>query len=243
MTLEFLLHTFDRTGEARALDIVTHTCRKMAEGGIYDHLGGGFHRYSTDAKWLVPHFEKMLYDNALLSRLYLHYYQVTNDELARSVAEGILDYVVREMTDPLGGFYSTQDADSEGVEGKFFVWSLTEINEILGADDAELFSAYYNVTEGGNFEESNILDVTRDLAEVSAAKKGEPGKSREVIDRGRARLFEVREQRVKPGRDEKILDSLERLDVGQLRRSRSDPEPTRLSGGGKAQCAFCVGQP
>ena len=107
----------------------------------------------------AAHFEKMLYDNALLSRFYLHYYQVTNDELARSVVEGILDYIVREMTDALGGFYSTQDADSEGVEGKFFVWSLAEIKELLGEPDAQLFAAYYNVTDGGNFEEANILNV------------------------------------------------------------------------------------
>ena len=205
MALEFLLHTFDRTGEPQALEIVRHTSRKMAEGGIYDHLGGGFHRYSTDSKWLVPHFEKMLYDNALLSRFYLHYYQVTNDELARSVVEGILDYVVREMTDALGGFYSTQDADSEGVEGKFFVWSLAEIKELLGEPDAELFAAYYNVTDGGNFEEANILNVTRELSEVALTKKVSESELRDVIERGRAKLFAAREQRVKPGRDEKIL--------------------------------------
>jgi len=205
MALEFLLHTFDRTNEPQALEIVRHTSRKMAEGGIYDHLGGGFHRYSTDSKWLVPHFEKMLYDNALLARFYLHYYQVTNDERARSVVEGILDYVVREMTDPLGGFYSTQDADSEGVEGKFFVWSLTEIKEFLGEPDADLFAAYYNVTEAGNFEEANILNVTRELKEVAGAKTVSESELRDVIERGRAKLFKAREQRVKPGRDEKIL--------------------------------------
>jgi uncharacterized protein YyaL (SSP411 family) len=205
MTLEFLLHVHDRTGESKALEIVKHTCRMMAEGGIYDHLGGGFHRYSTDAKWLVPHFEKMLYDNALLSRLYLHYYQVSHDEQARAVVEGILDYVVREMTDELGGFYSTQDADSEGVEGKFFVWSADEIREILGERDATLFSAYYNLTEPGNFEEANILNVRSDLAEVAKANNTTPAELREALERGRAKLFAVRETRVKPARDEKIL--------------------------------------
>lgn len=205
MTLEFLLHTFYRSGEPQALEIVRHTCRKMAEGGIYDHLGGGFHRYSTDAKWLVPHFEKMLYDNALLSRLYLHYYQISNDEYARTVAEGILDYVVREMTDPLGGFYSTQDADSEGVEGKFFVWSADEIKELLGERDAALFAAYYNVTEAGNFEDENILNVARDLSEVAAAENVTPEQLREVLEKGRKKLFAAREKRVKPARDEKVL--------------------------------------
>ena len=116
MALEFLLRTYYRTGNPEALDIVSGTCRKMAEGGIYDQLGGGFHRYSTDSKWLVPHFEKMLYDNALLSRLYLHHYQMGQDDQSRRVAEGVLDYVIREMTSPEGGFYSTQDADSEGAE-------------------------------------------------------------------------------------------------------------------------------
>jgi len=189
MSLEFLLHTHYRTGEPRALEIVSHTCKKMAEGGIYDHLGGGFHRYSTDARWLVPHFEKMLYDNALLSRLYLHYYQVIGDTPARAVAEGILDYVVREMTDPLGGFYSTQDADSEGVEGKFFVWSLDEIRKLLGERDAALFAAYYNVTESGNFEGENILNITRDLKEVARAENVTPEQLIETLDESRRILF------------------------------------------------------
>jgi uncharacterized protein YyaL (SSP411 family) len=205
MSLEFLLHTYYRTGEPQALAIVTQTCRKMAEGGIYDHLGGGFHRYSTDARWLVPHFEKMLYDNALLSRVYLHYYQMTGDTFARAVAEGTLDYVVREMTDPLGGFYSTQDADSEGVEGKFFVWSLGEIRKLLGEREAGLVAAYYNVTESGNFEGENILNVTRDLAEVARAENVTPEQLTETLKAERRILFEAREKRVKPARDEKVL--------------------------------------
>jgi uncharacterized protein YyaL (SSP411 family) len=205
MTLEFLLQTFHRTGNEKALEIVRHTCRKMAQGGIYDQLGGGFHRYSTDARWLVPHFEKMLYDNALLSRLYLHYYQVSGDESARAIAEGVLDYVVREMTDPAGGFYSTQDADSEGVEGKFFVWSLTEINKLLGEPAARLFAAYYNITAAGNFEDQNILNVTEDLATIAAAERITIAELNASLAQSRARLFAAREQRVKPARDEKIL--------------------------------------
>ena len=205
MSLEFLLHTYYRTANQQALQIVEHTCRQMAQGGIYDQLGGGFHRYATDARWLVPHFEKMLYDNALLSCLYLHYYQVSHDPAARVVAEGILDYVVREMTHPAGGFYSTQDADSEGVEGKFFVWSNNEIAELLGERDAALFMAYYNVTDAGNFEGENILNVTRDLSAVAASQNVTEEQLTEALTRTRKVLFAAREERVRPARDEKIL--------------------------------------
>ena len=205
MSLEFLLHTYYRTANPEALQIVEHTCRKMAQGGICDQLGGGFHRYSTDARWLVPHFEKMLYDNALLSSLYLHYYQVSHDPAARTVAEGILDYVVREMRHPGGGFYSTQDADSEGVEGKFFVWGKSEITELLGERDAALFVAYYDVTAAGNFEGENILNITRDLPAVAASQQVTEEQLAEALARSCERLFAAREGRVKPARDEKIL--------------------------------------
>ncbi|MDX6271598.1 MAG: uncharacterized protein QOD28_2821 [Acidobacteriota bacterium] len=206
MNLEFLLRTHERNGDAEALDMVTHTCRKMAEGGLYDQLGGGFHRYSTDAQWLVPHFEKMLYDNALLSRLYLHAYQVTGEEFFRRIAEETLDYVVREMTDDSSGaFYSTQDADSEGVEGKFFVWTLEEINELLGEEDAPLVAAYYGATAGGNFEEKNILNVPRPAETVAAELKVPVERLREVVERSKPILFAAREKRIKPGRDEKAI--------------------------------------
>jgi uncharacterized protein YyaL (SSP411 family) len=207
MTLEFLLHTFYRTGNSQALAIVEQTCRKMADGGIYDHLGGGFHRYSTDARWLVPHFEKMLYDNALLSRLYLHYYQLTSENWARKIAEGILDYVAREMTDELGGFYSTQDADSEGVEGKFFVWSLAEVEALLGKRNAALFAAYHNLTPDGNFEGANILNITQDLAAVAAQEKLTVEELETAFVGARQILLAAREKRVKPARDEKVLTS------------------------------------
>lgn len=205
MNLEFLLRIYHRTGQRDALEMVEHTCRRMAEGGMYDQLGGGFHRYSTDARWLVPHFEKMLYDNALLSRLYLHVYQVTNDDFYRRIAEETLDYVVREMTDERGGFYSTQDADSEGHEGKFFVWTVDEIKEILGEDDAALFCAYYDVTAGGNFEGQNILNVTRPAEKVAREAHITVERLLEAVERGRRKLFAVREGRIKPQRDEKVL--------------------------------------
>jgi uncharacterized protein len=205
MALEFLLRTHARTGNKEALNIVSRTLKKMAEGGIYDQLGGGFHRYSTDARWLVPHFEKMLYDNALLSRVYLHYYQATGDEQAREIAEGTLDYVLREMTDSQGGFYSTQDADSEGHEGKFFVWDIEEINSVLGESEASLFNAYYNVTTQGNFEGKNILNVTSSLEDVARQVNVDPSEAKPLIEPGRQKLFLVREKRVKPDRDEKVL--------------------------------------
>jgi uncharacterized protein len=205
MTLEFLLRTHARTGDAKALEMVEHTSRRMAEGGMYDQLGGGFHRYSTDERWLVPHFEKMLYDNALLSRQYLHLYQQTGTDFYRRIVEETLDYVVREMTDRSGGFYSTQDADSEGHEGKFFVWTVEEVAQVLGPEDARLFCAYYDVTPQGNFEGQNILNVRRPLEDVARNEGVTPQRLREALERGRRELFAVRERRVKPGRDEKIL--------------------------------------
>lgn len=205
MTLEFLMHVYYRHGWPDALEMIEHTCRKMAEGGMYDQLGGGFHRYSVDAKWLVPHFEKMLYDNALLSRVYLHLYQLTKSEFARRIAEETLDYVGREMTDARGGFYSTQDADSEGEEGKFFVWSKEEVVEALGAKYAPVFCDYFDVTDGGNFEGRNILNVTAPIEKVAARHDLSAEEAGEIVDRGRRALFEIRERRIKPGRDEKIL--------------------------------------
>ncbi|HEX8247534.1 MAG TPA: thioredoxin domain-containing protein [Pyrinomonadaceae bacterium] len=205
MSLEFLLRYFYRTRNEKALEMVTKTCTKMAHGGMYDQLGGGFHRYSVDAVWLVPHFEKMLYDNAQLARVYLHVYQVTKDDFYKRVAVETLEYVRREMFGAKGGFYSTQDADSEGAEGKFFVWTPQEIAEILGAEDARIFNFYYDVTEHGNFEETNILNVRTSL-ETSAAQLGiSPEKLTETLERGRKQLFAAREKRIKPFRDEKTL--------------------------------------
>ncbi len=205
MNLEFLLRQHHRKGDETALEMALQTCRKMAEGGMYDQLGGGFHRYSTDARWLAPHFEKMLYDNALLSRLYLHVYQQTKNDFYRRIAEETLDYVVREMTDARGGFYSTQDADSEGHEGKFFIWSQAEIAEILGAEDAALFNAYYDVTQRGNFEGQNILNIEASIEDAAKKSGVEPLRLREVLQSGREKLFAAREQRIKPDRDEKVL--------------------------------------
>ncbi len=195
------------TGKQRYLDMTTHTLRKMAQGGMYDHLGGGVHRYSVDERWLVPHFEKMLYDNALLARLYLEGYQASGDPFFRQVVEDMLAYVGREMLSPEGGFYSTQDADSEGQEGKFFVWGRDEVMRILGDEVGEIFCRYYDVTDIGNFEHKNILHPSLELEQLARLFRREADDVRQLIDQARERLFAVREQRVKPGRDEKILTS------------------------------------
>jgi uncharacterized protein YyaL (SSP411 family) len=205
MALSFLLRSCRRTGEERLLEIVNTTLTKMACGGMYDQIGGGFHRYSVDAQWLVPHFEKMLYDNALLSRVYMDAWLLTRHDLYRTIAEETLDYVAREMTSPEGGFYSSQDADSEGKEGLFFLWRADEIKTILGDSDGDLFCRYFGVTPEGNFEGKNILFVPRPADVVARLNNVTEERMQEVIRRGRRMLFQVRESRVKPGRDEKIL--------------------------------------
>ena len=207
MVYEFVLRYYHLTKSPRGLEMVEMTLQKMAYGGIYDQIGGGFHRYSTDPYWLVPHFEKMLYDNALLSRLYLHVYQATGNPLYRRIVEETLDYVLREMTDPAGGFYSTQDADSEGVEGKFFVWTPREIESVLGTDLAALVSGYFGVTDSGNFEEKNILNVP--VGPESFATEAGVGQEEleAAIARARPLLLEERERRVHPARDEKVLSA------------------------------------
>ncbi|HYJ92192.1 MAG TPA: thioredoxin domain-containing protein [Pyrinomonadaceae bacterium] len=205
MSLEFLLRYWKRTGNERALEMVERTARKMAEGGIYDQLGGGFHRYSVDAVWLVPHFEKMLYDNAQLIRIYLHLFQITKDEFFKGVAVQTLDYVKREMLDASGGFYSTQDADSEGEEGKFFVWTPAEVEAILGEKDAQVFNFFYDVSEDGNFEGKNILNIQFTVDAAAEALKMDTADVESTLSHGRKKLFEEREKRTKPNRDEKIL--------------------------------------
>ncbi|MFQ5407794.1 MAG: thioredoxin domain-containing protein [Anaerolineales bacterium] len=209
MTLEFLLRQHHRTGDPLALEMVEKTLTAMAAGGMYDQLGGGFHRYSVDDHWLVPHFEKMLYDNAQLARVYLHAYQVTGKARYRTVVEEICDYVLREMTDPGGGFYSTQDADSEGVEGKFFVWTPDQVREALetagAAEDADVFLQAYDVSSRGNFEGNNILNVRVPLAALAEHFGADPVDIAARLANARRILWRAREERVKPGLDDKIL--------------------------------------
>ncbi|MBC7798571.1 MAG: thioredoxin domain-containing protein [Pyrinomonadaceae bacterium] len=205
MTLEFCLKQFARTKNETALEIVVNTCRKMACGGMYDQIGGGFHRYSVDSVWLVPHFEKMLYDNAQLAKLYLHVFQVTKDDFFKRIAIEILEYVKREMLDEKGGFYAAQDADSEGVEGKFFVWTPREVAEILGESDAEIFNGYFDITDDGNFEGENIPHVSQTIEDSARRLSVSVERLNAVLERGQKLLFDVRENRIKPMRDEKVL--------------------------------------
>jgi uncharacterized protein YyaL (SSP411 family) len=205
MDLRVLLRAWKRFGDDTALDMVRHTLDHMACGGIYDHLGGGFHRYSTDARWLVPHFEKMLYDNALLVPVYLEAYQATGEPFYRRVVEETLAYIRREMTSPEGPLFSTQDADSEGEEGKFYVWSAREIEDVLGKELADVFGYVYGVTPEGNWEEHNILHRTRsDVQDARMLRIAEEDLQR-LLSEGRQKLLEVRSRRVWPGRDEKTL--------------------------------------
>jgi uncharacterized protein YyaL (SSP411 family) len=208
MTWEAVLRIGRRTGDPRGLEMLHLTLTRMARGGIYDQLGGGFHRYSVDGQWLVPHFEKMLYDNAQLASLYLHGWLASGEPLYRRITEETLDYVRREMTHPAGGFYSAQDADSEGVEGKFFVWSPDEIGRVLG-DPAltRAALAYWGVDDGPNFEGHSILFVPRDPAEIAAGLGLTPEALAEAIGRARALLHAEREKRVHPALDDKVLAS------------------------------------
>ncbi|MFQ5917336.1 MAG: thioredoxin domain-containing protein [Candidatus Binatia bacterium] len=205
--LELFLRTYRRSGNERFLEMVTHSLTRMAEGGIYDHLGGGFHRYSVDEKWLVPHFEKMLYDNAQLIRIYVDVFRITKDPFFKQVVEQTLDHLLREMFHPQGGFYSTQDADSEGVEGKFFVWSRNEVMGILGEEVGEIFCRIYDVSDLGNFEGHNILHPILTLEQSAKYFKRGADEIASVITQAKAKLLKEREKRVKPFRDDKILTS------------------------------------
>lgn len=198
MVLEFLMASWQSNHEEWIRRQVEQTLQSMAFGGVFDQLGGGFHRYSTDAEWLVPHFEKMLYDNAQLARCYIHAWQLFGQELYRSTAEKTLNYMLAEMRHERGGFFSSQDADSEGVEGKFFVWSLDEIRAALSPEEAELFIEVYGITKEGNFEGKNVLRVTQPIEDENSI---------EMLDVARSRLLSVRGRRVRPARDDKVLAS------------------------------------
>ena len=224
-SMSILLRQFHRTGDTNARDIALHTLSAMARGGMYDHVGGGFHRYSVDEEWLVPHFEKMLYDNAQLAPVYLEAYQLTGDPFYRKVAEEIFAYQLREMTDETGGFYSTEDADSEGEEGKFYIWNWDELAAVLGKADASLFAAYYHCEKHGNFtshesyhEGLNIPHIRRDPARIAEEHGIELEELEQRMAQARQTLYEVRAKRVRPGLDDKILTAWNGMMISALAR-------------------------
>lgn len=225
MTLDFLLRRWARTGDDALLDAVRHTWDRMARGGLQDQLGGGFHRYTVDGEWLVPHFEKMLYDNALLVRLGAHLWQATGDPEVRAVTERTLAWLEREMTSPEGGFYASLDADSEGDEGRFYVWSLDELQQVLGAD-AALLASYWDASTAGNFEGRNILWCPKPADAFAASRALDPSALHATIARGRAALLSARDRRVRPARDEKVIASWNGLTLR-----------------GVAECARVFGEP
>ncbi|MFW6113015.1 MAG: thioredoxin domain-containing protein [Thermodesulfobacteriota bacterium] len=205
LELSFLLTEYRRAGDRDALDMVTLSLDKMARGGIYDQVGGGFHRYTVDGAWVVPHFEKMLYDNSLLVPLYLAHFQVTASPLSRRLAQETLDFVLRELQAPERGFYSAWDADSEGEEGKFYVWTKKEVEEALSAEEARLALEAFAVTDTGNFEGKNIFTFPLSEEDLASRFDQTPEQLASSLQSIKARLYEVREQRVRPHRDEKII--------------------------------------
>src|SRR5579885_311493 len=229
------LRVFAGEGDEAMGEMVRHTLKKMARGGICDQIGGGFHRYSVDERWMVPHFEKMLYDNALLARLYADAGRALNEAEFLAVSREILDYVLREMTSPEGGFYSSQDADSEGEEGKFFLWTLREVERIVGPDLAPIAERYFDITEEGNFEQRNILHRTIEPADAARMF----GKTEEEIESAiatiRAKLLAARNQRVHPGRDEKILTAWNAMMISAFAEGyRAHHEPRYLEAARRA---------
>jgi len=240
LELDFLLHYYHLSREESVLEKVAFTLEKMARGGIYDQLGGGFHRYSVDAAWVVPHFEKMLYDNALLPPLYLGHYQLTGSALSQRIAQETLDFILRDLGSPQGGFYAAWDADSEGVEGKYYVWSLEEVAGVVGAEAAPLVIAALGVTREGNFEGANI--PTRPLSRLDLAAQFNliPEQASRTLAEALARLRQVRTQRVPPHRDEKIIVSWNALAITALARGAQVLTARRYYEAGKKAARFLL---
>lgn len=213
--LYLLLQYYYRTKDNEALEAVENTLDHIGNGGIRDHIGGGFHRYSVDERWIIPHFEKMLYDNALLSSIYMDMYRIKGKSLYKDIAEETIEYMLREMFNPEGGFFSSQDADSEGEEGKYYLWDKKEIKEILG-DEAEILCRYYGIEEEGNFEGRNIIYIDRGIRAIAKEFDLSEERVNEIIQQGRQRLFEYRQGRVPPFKDKKIICSWNGLAISSL---------------------------
>jgi uncharacterized protein YyaL (SSP411 family) len=248
--LLFLLRYWKRTGDEQALSMVEATLGGMRKGGVYDHVGYGFHRYSTDPRWFLPHFEKMLYDQAMLALVFTEAYQATGKKEYEDTARQIFTYVMRDMASPEGGFYSAEDADSEGEEGKFYVWTEDEITGVLGKDDAELIIKTYNVGESGNFSEeasgektgSNILYLKKPLPELARSFGMSADEFEGRIDKSRKKLFDVREKRVHPHKDDKILTDWNGLMIAALSKGASAFSDPLYSDAAKRAADFLLGK-
>jgi hypothetical protein len=240
IVLQLLLREYRRSGDLEVSQVVRTSLDAMAAGGIYDHLGGGFHRYSTDERWLVPHFEKMLYDNALLSIAYLEAFQATGDEDYARIGRETLDFLLREMTSPEGGFFATQDADSEEGEGAFFVWTAERIRAVLGEEEADLFERAYGVDEVGNFEGRSVLHRAKTDAALAASQGLEEAVVARRLAASRNSLFRERETRVKPARDEKILADWNGLAIAAFARGSRVLAETRFRDAAARAAEFVV---
>lgn len=247
--LYFLLRYWKRTSSENCLDMVTLTLDKMRYGGIYDHVGFGFHRYAVDPQWLVPHFEKMLYDQALISMAYLEAFQITKKPLYQKTAEEIFEYVIRDMQAPEGGFYSAEDADSEGEEGKFYLWTKNELEEILG-DDASLIRELFNISPEGNFEEEstgekngkNIFHLNESLDKFSVKKGMNMEYLEEKVDESLVKLFNIRKNRIHPQKDDKILTDWNGLIIAALSRGYQILGDERYSKSAKKAADFILSE-
>lgn len=241
MDISLLLRYHHRTGKEDALHAALYSLDKMALGGIYDQIGGGFHRYATDARWLIPHFEKMLYDNALLTVTYCEAYQITKKPLYEKTIRETLDYVLREMTTPEGGFYSAQDADSEGEEGKFFVWDPSDINEVLGEEKGRIVSAYYDVTEKGNFEHGkSVLNIPNE-EEATAKDFGiSVDELQAIIKDANPKLMANRETRIKPGTDDKALADWNGLMISAMAFAGNVLQEQKYKDAAEKACGFAI---
>ena len=238
--LRLLLQYGHATGDQRARDQALFTLRKMAEGGIYDQLGGGFHRYSVDAQWLVPHFEKMLYDNALLVPLYLDAWRLSGDDFHARIARDTLDYLLRDMRSPEGAFYSSTDADSEGEEGKYFVWTPDDTARLLGADDADLFDRYYGIAPHGSFEGRSILHPTMSVADVANWYQKTEQEAAAILERGRATLLAERATRVPPPTDTKVIASWNGMALDALALGGAVLDEPRFTEAAEAAATFLL---
>jgi hypothetical protein len=245
--ISFLLRNFHHTGNRHSLDMVSLTLDKMYEGGMYDHLAGGFHRYSVDHTWLVPHFEKMLYDNAQLAVVYLEAYQVTGRKRYARIAGEIFDYVLAYMTDSNGAFFSTEDADSEGKEGFFYLWKSDELDELLGQQDAEIFSRYYSLKKSGNFtspepyhKEQNILFIRQDADALAEEFRMTENDLEEKLSSIRQKLLKARDKRLRPGLDDKVITSWNALMISALSRGYQVLDHNRYLQAAEKSAAFLM---